>query len=120
MRNLLIEIDEKQYNDLVLISDIFSKSIIDIVEDALNKEISRYRYNDKLKFIKAKFWTNKLEYELAKNKGIIIDKDIIEVNVIGKAEIYGNAYYRIVYNDRLMSVPFENIEFYSEDDRLGF
>ena len=117
---MLIEIDEKQYNDLVLISDIFSKSIIDIVEDALNKEISRYRYNDKLKFIKAKFWTNKLEYELAKKKGVTLDKDIVEVNVIGKTEIYGEAYYKIVYNDRLMSVPFENIEFYSEDDRLGF
>lgn len=117
---MLIEIDEKQYNDLVLISDIFSKSILDIVEDALDKEISRYKYNNKLKFIKAKFWTNRLECELAKNKGVIIDKDIIEVNVIGKAEIYGNAYYRIVYNDRLMSVPFENIEFYSEEDRVGF
>lgn len=117
---MLIEIDEKQYNDLVLISDIFSKSILDIVEDALDKEISKYKYNNKLKFIKAKFWTNRLECELAKNKGVIIDKDIIEVNVIGKTEIYGEAYYRIVYDDKLMSVPFENIEFYSEEDRVGF
>ena len=105
---------------MVIISDIFNKSILDIVEEALNREISKYQYNSKLKFVKAKFWRNKIEYELAKKKGVIIDKDIIEVNVIGKAEIYGNAYYRIVYNDRLMSVPFENIEFYSEEDRVGF
>lgn len=117
---MLVEIDDEQYDDLVLLSDMLNKSIINIVDDAINKEIKRYSFNDKLYTIKAKFWSNRLECTLGANKGNEIEKIFKDVYVIGKTEIYGSAYYKIICDGSFMTVPYETIIFDNEDDKFVF
>lgn len=117
---MLVEIDDEQYDNLVLLSGMLNKSIINIVDDAIDKEIKRYSFNDKLYTIKAKFWSNRLECTLERNKNKGIEKIFKDVYVIGKTKIYGSAYYKIICEGNLMTVPYETIIFNNEDDKFGF
>lgn len=117
---MLVELNDEQYDNLVLLSGMLNKSIINIVDDAINKEIKRYFFNDKLYTIKAKFWYNRLECMLGENRGNEIEKIFKDVYVIGKTEIYGSAYYKIICECNLMTVPYATIIFDNEDDKFGF
>ena len=57
---------------------------------------------------------------LGENRGNEIEKIFKDVYVIGKTKIYGSAYYKIICEGNLMTVPYETIIFNNEDDKFGF
>ena len=110
---MFVEIDNKLFHNLEQIADIMNTEVSDIIDNALNKELKRYTYNGELKAVKAKLWTNRIECNIRSD----VMKVFEDVYVIGKAEIYGNAYYKVIYEGSLISVPFESITFYNEEDK---
>lgn len=50
------------------------------------------------------------EQASASNEGQIAKTDDVDCWILGKAEIYGQPYYRIFFDGRLMKVPAEYVE----------
>lgn len=110
---MVVEIDDEVYKNLCIIAELRGIKIADIISELLNREVNKYAVNGKINLLKAKFWTNMLECSMKPDAV----KNIVDVYVFSKAEIYGRPYYRVMYNGQMISVPYEAIEFYNKDDK---